>query len=444
MKIKVDKCLIELAKIFGEDNPLFIVGGYIRDQIIGIKNSDIDLACNLNLQDLQKLLKNTNYSVKVKNKNLGTAIISFKDKVFEYSTFRKESYLGFGEHSPNSIIFDASIIEDASRRDFTMNAIYYKILTKEIFDFYGGVRDILNKCIRTVETPELVLKNDGLRILRMIRFASELNFFIDNETFAAANKYVSNLNNISQDRLRDEFFKIIYANKSNAKVLKRNTCFSKNLAYNGIKLMDKLNIWSYIVKKDKEIMGCLQGVGAHLNTFLKSKNKDLLLSFCLDSYLYINKYKKIISEKQFCSSFLGINGLKINKVEYQDIYQKLLNLIKIIDLHSASLDKLKVYVLTNIEDKHCAEMRLLKVYDYKKYMLVRSILKTSHKYPTKIQDLDFDIQSFINVNKNFDKKNIKGLLNKLQTQVLLDKVENTSTSLNKLANEIINKKGENK
>jgi tRNA nucleotidyltransferase (CCA-adding enzyme) len=107
--------------------------------------------------------------------------------------------------------FVDSVELDSFRRDFTVNAIYYDIKEEEFIDYTGGVEDLKNKTLRAVREPDLVLNEDALRILRMVRLAASFDFKIDKNTLDSAKKNVDNLKNIAPERIRDEFDKIILA-----------------------------------------------------------------------------------------------------------------------------------------------------------------------------------------------------------------------------------------
>lgn len=318
MKIKISEKLNNLALAFGKDNPLLVVGGCIRNHICKLPYHDIDLSSCLMVDEVQKILPQ-GYEIKVKNAELNTCEIVCCDEKYEYATFRREIYKSGGEHKPSQINFDATIVEDVSRRDFTCNSLYYEIIKNKLIDFYGGVQDIKQKKLKTVETPEYVMQNDGVRILRMIRFASELNFAIDNETYVAAEKYKDNLKKISKDRIREEFIKIINANLTYPKVDKKNM-FNKNRAYNGIKLIDKLDLWRYFSSEEK--IENLRGVGAYLNCFVKEK-KNPLLAFCVDAYFYLKRLNIITCVKDFELAFMGIKGLNFSKTIKKEIVEVL-------------------------------------------------------------------------------------------------------------------------
>ncbi len=209
MQLNVPKSLTKLAKLFDVD--LFVVGGFVRNQIMGLKNDDIDICSSLSLENVEQLLDGSGFNFKVKSKVLGTATISKGDDKFEYTTFRRDFYPDNGQHSPERVEFIDSIEEDAKRRDFTCNAIYYDIKNNKIIDFYNGIKDIQNRILRTVESPDEVLSHDGVRILRLFRFQCELNFKIDKETLECAYKYKENLRDVSGERHVYEITRILHS-----------------------------------------------------------------------------------------------------------------------------------------------------------------------------------------------------------------------------------------
>ena len=209
MNIEISEDLKKLAKILPK--PLYIVGGYIRNILLGLRCDDIDLCSELDVEQIEKLLKNSEFSVKIKSKSLGSALIGYGDNVYEYTTLRRDFYTKDGKHMPERVEFIDDIKEDAKRRDFTCNALYYDITNEKLYDFYNGVEDIKKKILRTVETPESVLASDGVRILRMFRFQCELNFKIEKNTLAVALKNINNLRDIAGDRVIYEITRILHS-----------------------------------------------------------------------------------------------------------------------------------------------------------------------------------------------------------------------------------------
>ena len=235
MFIPVSENLIKLSKFFPEN--LFIVGGYVRNAIMGIKSGDIDLASNVDIDEISKILKENGYKIKVKNSKYNSITIQKDGESYEFTSFRKDFYEDNGKHCPIKVERTEDIKEDASRRDFTINAIYYNINKDEIVDFYHGVVDAKQKILRCIGSPEEVLKNDGERILRMVRIVGELGLKIEKRTLKSAFQMAKNIQDLSPARKYMELEKILYCDKR-YKDVKSN--FKKIL-----KLLNKLCVWQY-------------------------------------------------------------------------------------------------------------------------------------------------------------------------------------------------------
>lgn len=277
------KELRELAKLFYDHSPLFVVGGYVRNKLLGLPSKDIDICSSCSVTQVKEILKDTKYELITKNKKLNTAEIRYKNEVYEYSTFREENYLEGGKHNPNSVRFDTNIVQDAKRRDFTINCIYYSLSSHEVIDFYGGISDLNKGQLRTIENPDFVLQNDGARILRLARFASEFNFSVESKTLSCAKKYAKNISTQSQKTKLNELTKII-------------TCAQKYKGISnfeaGIKLLDKIGAWQYIFKND--ILGKIKSVYKILSATKRQQTMD---SFIFDLYnYYIRKTKVTLTE----------------------------------------------------------------------------------------------------------------------------------------------------
>ena len=209
MQLEIPKQLKELADLLPAD--LYIVGGYIRNKIMEIEGEDIDICSRLPIEEVEKLLEGSKFVFKARSKTLGSALISCDNQEYEYTTFRRDFYGDNGHHTPERVEFIDDIQEDAKRRDFTCNALYYDIKNNQLIDFYNGVEDIKRRVLKTVETPEDVLSHDGVRILRLFRFQCELNFKIDKATLACAYKYKNNLCDISGERVVYEITRILHS-----------------------------------------------------------------------------------------------------------------------------------------------------------------------------------------------------------------------------------------
>ncbi len=242
MFIEISNNLKKLSKYFPEN--LYVVGGYVRNKLLALPAGDVDLASSVTLEELQTRLEGSGFVVKIKNAKLGAALISKDNETFEYTTFRKEIYKEDGSHCPCEIQFSKSLEEDSIRRDFSVNSIYFNINKDEIVDLYHGIIDATEKRIRCNIDPNQILKNDGERILRMIRFAGELNFDIEKKTFISAKKFVKNIADLHGARKFCELEKILYCDKryQNKKGLK-----------NALKLLNLLGTWRHFSLKNKAI-----------------------------------------------------------------------------------------------------------------------------------------------------------------------------------------------
>jgi len=224
--IKIDKDLINLSNLLSRYAPLYVVGGYVRDSLLGNKVCDVDLCSCLSLNTLQEILKDTAFKLKITNKTFGTCKIICNKNTWEYTTFRNDTYKPNGKHSPSKVEFVLDLKLDAKRRDFTINCIYYDILNNKLIDIYNGIQDLKEGVIKALPPCEETLKVDGERLLRMVKYAVKYNFKIDEETFSLAKKYANNIQALSKNTI-DKF--INYFNELNIKAKESARKLFKNL-----------------------------------------------------------------------------------------------------------------------------------------------------------------------------------------------------------------------
>lgn len=205
-KITVPQEVVELAKVFKtEGATLYIVGGFVRDSLMGKKPYDIDICCNLPTQKVKEILKPTPFKYKTKNSSFGTATISVNEFNFEYTCFRTEIYENNGSHTPKNITFVSDIKTDASRRDFYVNALYYDILNQKVVDPLGkGLDNLKNNILQVINHEVCAFCEDATRILRLVKFSALLNFDIEPNTLSLAKKYSYLLENITPARYKKE------------------------------------------------------------------------------------------------------------------------------------------------------------------------------------------------------------------------------------------------
>lgn len=190
----------DIIKILGGES--LIVGGAVRDYILGHEPHDVDICTNVPIEEIEKHFKVYDIG---KSKSFGIVCINYKGEPFEISQFRADGEYKNGR-SPEDITIVNSFKEDSARRDLTINALGMDY-NKNIIDYHNGINDIHNKIIRMVGDPVERIEEDKLRMLRVARFASKLNFVIDEKTLEACRKFSSSISEISAERNRDELIK---------------------------------------------------------------------------------------------------------------------------------------------------------------------------------------------------------------------------------------------
>jgi poly(A) polymerase/tRNA nucleotidyltransferase (CCA-adding enzyme) len=241
----------------------YIVGGCVRDILIGRTPHDYDITTNAIPEEIIAVFETTSRRVVYEN-NFGTVGIINKelDKEdvsyeIEITPYRTETMYS-DNRRPDSVSFSKSIHEDLLRRDFTINAIAYDPVAKKMIDNYGGIDDLSKSVIRTVGDANERFSEDALRIMRAIRFSAQLGFICETKTLEAIRHHAVRLNNISIERIRDEFIKIVDA----------------PFAMDGIIHLNKLGMLKYIVPELEKGIDCDQG-GIHCFDVWKHNLKSL-------------------------------------------------------------------------------------------------------------------------------------------------------------------------
>ena len=200
----MQKHAIEILKrLESKGYEAYLVGGYVRDLMLDMETSDIDICTNATPQEVTKIF---NIAAPVRD-CYGTSWIKYRGKVYEVTTYREEiKYIN--NRKPEKIRYINKLEDDVVRRDFTINAICMNS-AGEVLDPTGeGLNDLKNKIIRTIGDPMKKLENDALRILRAIRFAMNEGFTIDPDTKEAMLKHKRNLDNVSFNRKKWELDRI--------------------------------------------------------------------------------------------------------------------------------------------------------------------------------------------------------------------------------------------
>lgn len=322
MKIEIPKSLEFLIKNAG--SPVYVVGGYVRNSLRALKPTDIDLAGPAPVSALKLPSK---YRVKTVNFRLGTAQIKFGKEVYEYTPFRVESY--DKGHTPSEVFFTTDIKQDALRRDFTCNSVYYDAVNDELLDFVGGISDIEKGIVRSYR-PDRILSSDGLRVLRLIRFACQLGFKIDGTTANVAMAKAELLKEISQERKRDELGKMLNADAANG---------IDQAHYRAMKLLAKMGIFKYLIPEVEQCMNVAQNPQYHKydvveHTFravayappkvrLAALFHDLGKAYCMEKHGNMHGHELVGA--QIAEHRMGYYGLRYSNDEIAFVKRLVLN-----------------------------------------------------------------------------------------------------------------------
>lgn len=223
----------------------FVIGGFVRDLILNRPSKDIDVVVlGSGLEIAEHVANKLGVKKVAYYKNFGTAAFMYDELEIEFVGARKESY---ERHSRKPIVENGTLADDQNRRDFTINALAISLSKSsfgEVVDPFNGLEDLKNKIIRTPLDPDTTYSDDPLRMLRAIRFSSQLGFKIENESFIAIKRNAKRLEIISQERITDELNKIILS-KTPSRGFKQlfdtellHQFFPEMIALHGVEIID--------------------------------------------------------------------------------------------------------------------------------------------------------------------------------------------------------------
>ncbi len=247
----------------------YIVGGCVRDSLLGKTPFDFDVTTNARPEEVEALFEHT-VPTGIKH---GTVTVLMDRTPIEVTTFRSEGEYKDSRH-PESIEFVGSLSDDLSRRDFTVNALCYNQKTG-VVDLFGGLNDLENKLLRAVGNPEKRFREDALRILRLFRFSSQLGFAIEGETLTAALDLREKLQKISKERIFAELQKAVGGENPQALAQLIN---GGGLSFLGIEKAPDFNAVRAIKNPQTKLFAFLQEASqSPLDTLkiLKASNKQI-------------------------------------------------------------------------------------------------------------------------------------------------------------------------
>lgn len=252
---KITKIIEQISKAADTTGTeTYLVGGVIRDRLLGRETNDIDITVvGSGIDFADKLAQFMKIEKVVKYEKFGTAMIPYGDYTIEVATARSEKY---DDDSRKPEVEAGSLEEDLKRRDFTINALAMPLNSERIYeliDFYNGLQDLSNGVIKTPLEPEETFSEDPLRMLRAIRFATQLGFYIENKTFQAISQVKERIKIISQERITEEFVKMMKTRRKPSL---------------GFKLLDKSGLLGIILPDIENLKGVDQkGQHHHKNVY---------------------------------------------------------------------------------------------------------------------------------------------------------------------------------
>ena len=191
----------------------FLVGGAVRDLLLGIKPKDFDIATNATPEQVKKLFRRAF----IIGRRFQIVHVMFGQDLLEVTTFRGASSDGAPKDEHGRVLRDNTFgeqHEDALRRDFSINAMYYDPATQSVLDYHGGMADIRNRTLRIIGVPEARFREDPVRLLRVVRFAAKLNFTIDPATAEPIRIMAPLINNVPAARVFDEMLKLLMSGQA--------------------------------------------------------------------------------------------------------------------------------------------------------------------------------------------------------------------------------------
>lgn len=380
--------LVELAKVIeSHGEKIYIVGGYVRNELMSAYDTDIDLAGSCDREAISKLSGEVGFKCQVVNEKLGTCLLTKDIEQYEYTPFRTEEYDEGGHHMPKSIELVKDIDKDVTRRDFTINSMYYDIVAEKYIDIFNAKRDIEKRLLKCIISPEHVFCNDGLRILRMVRLACELGLKIDKDTYSGAKSYSYQLKDISKDRILKELRQMVVCDTKNKK--------DKYPHIRILKLLNNLKLWGYILNNEYDGFKIATfGKSFDMYKYCKPENR-LYALLCL---IYSTKYKTFDNNNQIMDynlyNLMGNDGLKIQKSVPQ--IKSILLTLRDISTKSKSVyeQNRKVIAYNNLNDG--AKNIISSGYNVSD-MEKRIEILQSKNIPFKISDIDITSKELIDM-----------------------------------------------
>ena len=308
-----------IDKIYEHGYEAFMVGGCVRDSILNMIPNDYDITTNAKPDDIIKIFKD--YKIIDTGIKHGTVSVVLNDNIYEITTYRIESEYE-NNRRPKSVEFTTNIEKDLERRDFTINAIAYNTKVG-LVDKFNGIEDIKHRIIKTVGNPDERFEEDGLRMVRAIRFSSKLGFDIDINTLNSIYKNAPIIKNISIERINDEFNKtLISDNPKNIIFLYKTKIFENlgiycNLNGNEYKELEKtLSVLNYCDKNLIDRLIMLEYINS--NQILKNIDKNKRYEYYCENIKKLSIINNLRYSNKITNYFNEVMEYMINDSEKTD------------------------------------------------------------------------------------------------------------------------------
>ena len=334
----------------------YLVGGCVRDTIMQLDIKDCDICTSATPIELMEIFE----KYKIKPSKYGSVILFYKGTKYEITTLREESTYSDGRR-PDELKYIDDLEKDLPRRDFTINTICMD-KDKNIIDFCNGIDDIQKKIIKTVGNPEIKFYDDALRILRAIRFATVLNFEIEESTMNAIKNNASRIELVSYERRKEELDKIFLSDNKER----------------GVKLLVEtgLDKWLGLEKlKDITLIDDINGIWAQLNNFnypfKKSEKKIMksLIKILESGEEVINNFALYNYGLYICMIIVKIRKQSVNEL------LRTYNLMPLLSLDSLNITSEEIIECLNLEENSA----LKDIYDNLVYEILSNDLKNDNK-----------------------------------------------------------------
>lgn len=344
-----------LFNVLNVDNELMLVGGCVRNFILGKKINDFDFATTLKPEQIIEILKNNNIQYLTIGIKFGTITAVINNNKYEITTLRNDINTD-GRHT--DVNFTNSYFDDAKRRDFTFNALYIDG-KGNLYDYFNGIEDLKKGIVKFIGEPEQRIQEDYLRILRFFRFYSDYAYTFDYKSFLGCIKYKDKINQLSKERIKYEFLKILNG-KYPIKILK---IFEYNNILKYILDTNYLNLYNLEI-----FCSIKQYINYNFN------NIFTLALICINNPINNIKYNLALTnnEYNFIQKLIKYKDIEINKDN-----------IRILFFELKDKDLLKNIVIVNLVkslNKNYAE-------EINKYLSFIDNLKTI-QFPITIKDLE--------------------------------------------------------